>query len=250
MDQIDGITNFRDIGGCHLEKGKLASGYFYRSGQLDTVTDEQKNFLRQTCHIKKIFDFRSAEEVANTPDQEIEGIQYQHIDILASATENGASLTAMLDDLAQVDQNMMETYTQIVMSDSAHRGYHDFLMQLLAKKEPILFHCFAGKDRTGFAAALILSIAGASNADVMHDYLQTNSLRKEANQQLLAQFQSQYNAEELKQLEVALRVDPRYLTHAYNLIQQKYGSLDRYFREALKLPKDYVENFRHTYVVQ
>lgn len=250
MENKTTITNFRDVGGCPTKDGKLESGYFYRSGQLDQISEEEKTFLKENCKIKKIFDFRSAKEVKEMPDESINGIAYQNIDILASATENGASLEAMLNDLSQIKQSMLDTYTEIVTSQSAHQGYQSFMLQLLDKKEPILFHCFAGKDRTGFGAALILKVAGASEKTIMSDYLLTNQLRKKANQKLLNQYKDQYSSEELKSLETALCVDQSYLEHAFALIQKEYGGFDRYLVEVLQLPKDFQECFQEAYVIK
>lgn len=244
------ITNFRDIGGCSVKNGKLKPGYFYRSGQLDKLDIKQESFLKNDCGIKKIFDFRSEKEVREMPDKVIQGIDYQNIDILASATSNGASLDSMLNDLSRIDQSMIDTYTNIVVSKSSHEGYHDFMMQLLEKKEPVIFHCFAGKDRTGFGAALILKIAGASDDTIMTDYLLTNQLRKKANEELLNQYKDQYTEEELQQLEIALCVNKRYLQHAFSLIEKEYGDFEQYLIQALKLPVDYTVRFQNEYVVQ
>lgn len=245
-----GLVNFRDIGGIQVPSGKLQSGYFFRSGQIAGINQEQYSFLKDQCQIRDVYDFRSTDEVKQAPDTDISGARYYHIDILSDKTSNGASLGAMITDGNQVHENMLKTYESIVLSESAQKGYHDFMLGLVEDDAPILFHCFAGKDRTGFAAAVILKVAGADDQQIMDDYLLTNMLRVRANEKLLNRFKDEMDQQQLDNLHVALMVDPDYLRHANEVLLAHFGTFDDYLKNGLNLPTDYVAQFRDKFVVR
>lgn len=123
-------------------------------------------------------------------------------------------------------------------------------MDILNDGQPLIFHCFAGKDRTGFAAAVILKMAGIDNQQIIDDYLLTNEMRKHANQQTMQAIQSQLYVDEreLTGLRTLLEVDARYLEHAADVILVKFGSFENYLAKGLALPDDYVEQFQDKYV--
>lgn len=243
-----GLVNFRDIGGIQVPTGTLKPRFFFRSGAISGLNQVQSSFLKEACRIRDIYDFRSTDEVQQAPDTTISGTDYIHLDILSDKTANGASLGAMITSGNQVRQNMLKTYESIVLSQSAQRGYREFLLGLLQDRQPVLFHCFAGKDRTGFAAAIILKIAGANNQQIMADYLLTNQLRTKANQALLDQFRDQMTEQQLDNLHTALMVDADYLTHARDVLLNQFGTFDHYLTDGLGLPSDFVAEFRNLYV--
>ncbi|MGX7201994.1 tyrosine protein phosphatase [Enterococcus plantarum] len=245
------ITNLRDIGGITVPTGTLKEGYFYRSGQLVGLEKKDIQFLEDDCRIKKVYDFRNKTEISEQPDMDMNNIKIENIDILASEDSSSiASLQGMLDiDQSDVEKAMFETYEELVISNSALSGYSKFLTEILEENQPILFHCFAGKDRTGFAAALILKIAGASDQSIMDDYLKTNESRKSANKQIIDSLKSKLTEQQLNALELALNVDKTYLCHAKKVLEEHFGSFDNYLLEGLKLDTDYVDQFRKKFIV-
>lgn len=241
------ITNFRDIGGIAVQSGTLQEKVFFRSGELTDLTASDETFLEKDCQLKKVYDLRSAEEIKDKPDMTMPGVTIEHLDILASAASNGASLSGMLDS-KDIKGTMLETYTELVTSDSALKGYSTFLTEILQKNQPILFHCFAGKDRTGFAAALLLKIAGASDEQIRTDYLKTNTERKAANQEIINSMKDKLTDDQLNVLQIGLVVDESYLVHAKEVLVSKFGTFENYLSTGLHLPQDYVQQFRKMYV--
>lgn len=124
------------------------------------------------------------------------------------------------------------------------------MMGLLSDNAPILFHCFAGKDRTGFAAAVILRVAGANDQQIMDDYMLTNKLRVQANKDILNRFKSEMNQQQLDNLHTALMVDSDYLKHAQDVLQDHFGTFDHYLQNGLNLPSDYIAQFRNKFVAK
>lgn len=238
------LTNFRDIGGLTLKQG-----LFYRSGQLTDLSQDDIQFLSTTCHLKKVYDMRSKAEIKDEPDTKIENVMYENIDILASAVKKtSASLNDMIMNVNDVKEAMLSTYKELVVSESALNGYRLFLTEVLNENEPILFHCFAGKDRTGFAAALLLKIGGASNSEIMTDYMKTNAERKEANAQLISTMKDELTQEQLAALPIALTVDKSYIEYANDVINQNFGDFNSYLLNGLKLPKGYKDEFKNKFV--
>ncbi|RRG18807.1 tyrosine-protein phosphatase [Weissella viridescens] len=248
-DTLD-IVNFRDIGGKTGEAGTLKPGIFYRSAQLDRLDQTQIKALQQDKHIQHIYDFRSDAEIAANPDVTIPGAEYQHIDILGAGS-GVPSFDMMLKNAKNSFNFMMETYSDLVLDSEAQARYHEFFMAILNDDTPLIFHCFAGKDRTGFAAAVILKMAGIDHQQIMDDYLRTNEMRKQANQETMEAIKSHLNVAEqdLAGLQTLLEVDARYLEHAVAVMRTKFGSFDNYLTQGLHLPEDYVQHFQRRFVV-
>ncbi|MCI1921451.1 MAG: tyrosine-protein phosphatase [Liquorilactobacillus nagelii] len=241
------ITNLRDIGGYPAANGRLKTGIFFRSGELFNLPAATAAALHEQLAIKKIFDFRRPAEINNRPDSLIPAAEYENINLLATPAQANPSLKNMVIN-PQMDRYMFTVYEELALSKSAQKGYQLFLNDLLALKEPLIFHCFAGKDRTGFAAALLLKLAGVSENDIFDDYLATNQARKKANQKILAEFAEKLSSANLSALKTSLNVRAEYLQHAFSEINQHYGTFDNYLTNGLQLAPDYKNKFRQSFI--
>ncbi|WP_057895470.1 tyrosine-protein phosphatase [Liquorilactobacillus oeni] len=246
-EKTTSITNLRDIGGYPAEEGRLKSGIFFRSGELCSLSNKDTDLLEKGLHLKKIYDFRRPAEIESRPDVSLPNIAYENISIISSPGQANPSLKNMVIT-TNIEKYMFSVYSELVLSTSAQIGYHHFLRELLATPQPIIFHCFAGKDRTGFAAALLLKIAGVNTDDIYADYLKTNEARKAENAKILQQFSTRLSNEKLKALAVSLNVKAEYLQHAFKLIREKFGSFDNYLQDGLQLENGYVDKFRQLYI--
>lgn len=240
------ITNFRDIGGTTLKKG-----YFFRSGQLTDLEQKDIDFLKNTCKLSKIYDMRSQPEISSEPDTKIPFVPIENIDILGSATsETNASLQDMLLNVDNIKEAMLSTYKELVVSDSALKGYSLFLNDILEEDAPVLFHCFAGKDRTGFGAALLLKISGATDDEIMEDYLLTNESRKKANEDYISSMKNELSPQQLAALPVALTVDKSYLEYANKVMKETFGDFKGYLSKGLKLKSTFAEEFNEKFALR
>jgi protein-tyrosine phosphatase len=120
---------------------------------------------------------------------------------------------------------MQTTYRDFVKSDS-HR-FAQLFEHMLDHPEPLLFHCTAGKDRTGLAAALILSALGVSQSDIWHDYLLTNQLYK----------RNSTGASTLSPdvMKIVWEVQESFLNAALDEIQTRHKGIQNYLRSQLGL---------------
>jgi protein-tyrosine phosphatase len=243
------ITNWRSLGGMVGADGKkVKEGLLFRSGQLFKLTVDQVDFLRDEKNIERIFDFRGPDECKEFPDNTWAGVDYVVLDILSDAQTNQASVSEIVSGEGSVDENMLITYEEMVLTNSAQKCYHDFLTTLVDDPKPIVFHCFAGKDRTGVGAALILKALDVSEDQIFTDYLKTNEQRREANQEILAELKEEMNKEQLKEVEVALTVKEDYLKRYFATVKENYGDFDNYFTKGLRLPDDFKARMQQIYL--
>jgi len=180
--QIDGLLNFRDLGGMKAAAGAvIKSGMVYRSEHLAGLGEPAIQQL-SLLGLRQIWDFRAPQEIARHPDPDLPGVRMQSGDVLAdSAQQSALHLEQLLADPAllelhlgrgQAENMMMELYRDMVRSPSSQRVMADWLTSLRSvERYPLLFHCTAGKDRTGWAAVLLLTILGVPHERILRDYL-------------------------------------------------------------------------------
>ena len=172
---LQGASNFRDLGGYPGRDGRpLRWRRIFRSDHLGALTDTDRAALAD-LGVARTFDFRGAAESAATPyalpgvvqhSLAIEPTVVQHLQGLRAA---GSTLTAA------VTAGLMKDLYRGLVNDHAHR-FAELFEHLLQAEAPVVFHCTAGKDRTGVAAALILLALGVPRDLVRRDFLLTNDV--------------------------------------------------------------------------
>lgn len=248
---FDKIPNARDLGGRPTKHGKIvASGKVFRSTELAFATDADKAKI-QELGITQIFDLRTAAEVQQSPEPPIKGVTETHLDVLADTPSSMASqMKEFMTDqskLAALTENegrqmMEETYVDIVTSPSGLASYRAFYQDLLANEGGALFHCTTGKDRTGWAAASFYSLMGVNRDEIFEDYLQTNTDLLPA----LKPITDMLEGKGLRKpfLDSVLGVEKVYLENAFKAADDKFGSMDGYFSDGLKLDADTQDQLR------
>ncbi|MCB4211555.1 tyrosine-protein phosphatase [Lactiplantibacillus plantarum] len=248
---MEGITNLRSLGGYRNKNQQvIKDGLIYRSGQLDQLTPAQTQYLATTLGITRIVDMRSADERHQFPDATWSHVQYHVLDVLAQVMTNDASLQSMISSTGAVHDRMVQLYEQLALDPTARQSYCQFIQLLLVPDQPLLFHCFAGKDRTGVGAALFLKILGISDEQIMADYLLTNQARAAANQQILATMASQLSDEQQRAVNQALLVDADYLSHYFEVIKARYDTFSNYLQTGLGLTSAECQQLRELYLTK
>jgi len=172
---IEGVINFRDLGGYVTEDArKVKWGQVYRSAQLDRLSDKGIDVMAK-MDIRSVIDLRFSDETQRYPtikeavpnaqisawEDELEPIETTGSDDIQRSWK--ASLET--NDPAQVREAMRVNYPKKLYS---HRAiYRKMLLQLAKGQLPLVFHCAAGKDRTGVAAALVLSLLGVDHEQIV-----------------------------------------------------------------------------------
>lgn len=232
---LDGTSNTRELGGYKTEDGRsLKWGVLYRSDKLSELTDADQEYLLQ-LGIKRVIDFRSSEEKQNEPDQLPSTLKYVEMPIEADGAIRPKVEAILKGDLNEdVGAILVETNKEFISDFSG--VYKGFIESLIENQEPTLFHCTAGKDRAGFAAALVLLAVGVPEKIVIEDYMKTNKYTEETIQDYINKINlyslGSVDAEILRPL---LGVEERFIRAALDEIKQKYGSVENFIRDELKI---------------
>ena len=232
---LDGTSNTRELGGYKTEDGRsLKWGVLYRSDKLSELTDADQEYLLQ-LGIKRVIDFRSSEEKQNEPDQLPSTLKYIEMPIEADGAIRPKVEAILKGDLKEdVGAILVETNKEFITDFSG--VYKGFIESLIENQEPTLFHCTAGKDRAGFAAALVLLAVGVPEKIVIEDYMKTNKYTEETIQDYINKINlyslGSVDAEILRPL---LGVEERFIRAALDEIKQKYGSVENFIRDELKI---------------
>lgn len=251
------LVNFRDLGGIPLENGKTVKRKrILRCGEIVGLCQDDKQLLTDDYGLKTIVDFRSKQEIKEKPDDVFDGVKYCNFDVLYDLRQREKGLTSSQKDLEKMStledmlDHMKQVYNCLIFDESAVIGYRKFIDEFLALDEGSLaFHCYAGKDRTGIAAAIILVLLGADEQAIFEDYMLTNKLREEANKKLWELLVETDGVENLSKegFDMAVSVDEKFLRHAYEVAEDKYGSFYNYAVSALNVKKDEIERLKQLY---
>ena len=236
---LSGAPNFRDLGG-YVESGgsMLRRGRLFRSDQLAGLTAEELSAV-VPGGLLRVLDFRGIEERALAPCT-LRNATVHSLPIEPTIVQKLTDLIAAGHKLSSADvvALMQETYRGFVRHNTGR--FAQLFSHLQESNEPTVFHCTAGKDRTGFAAALVLCSLGVSPEDVMRDYLLTN-------ERLQPRTESRHGlAPEV--VSVLWEVRPEFLNAAFEAVDEDYGGLEGYFREGLGLREAQRERLKALYL--
>ncbi|MFJ3487413.1 tyrosine-protein phosphatase [Pseudomonas sp. NPDC090202] len=235
--RLTGIDNFRDIAGTTTAyttalDGTMRSGVFYRSNALTPTASDLATL--NTLGISAVYDLRTASEIAATPDTLPTGATYTNIDIIGSGT-SGANITTVAVSSPAEAVAMMQQANRSFVSDAGMRSQFSVLFNDLAGVDgAALFHCTAGKDRTGWTTAVLLSIAGVDSATIMSNYLATNDYTADRVAATLAAMPASMAAVYAP----LLGVEASYLQAGLDEVTAEYGSMDNYLKQGLGLSQE------------
>ncbi len=232
---LQGASNFRDIGGYRNTDGRqVRRGQVFRSDHLAGLTTDDVARL-QSLGIAHSLDFRGVAEYTATP-YAIPGIERVALTIEPTVIARMQALVAqgVVPTTEETVDLMRETYRDFVNHNAG--TYGRFLKHLLTRPTPQVFHCTAGKDRTGFAAALLLSALGVERAAIEHDYLLTNQLYRR-DPRLEGKGHPHV-------MQVLWQVQPAFLHAAFDEIETQHGGMHDYLHGAIGLTPQEVAELR------
>ncbi|WP_223517595.1 tyrosine-protein phosphatase [Pseudomonas sp. GL-B-19] len=235
--RLSSIDNLRDVAGTTTAystatDGTMRNGVFYRSNALTPSAADLGTL--NGLGIKAVYDLRTPSEIAGTPDTLPNGARYLNIDILGNATSGSNLPTGPLESAADAIA-MMQGINRSFVSDAGVRGQFNTLFNELAEVDgAALFHCTAGKDRTGWTAAVLLSIAGVDSATIMSDYLATNEYTAARVAATLAAMPPSMAAIYAP----LLGVEASFLQASLDQVTAQYGSMDNYLKLGLGLSQE------------
>ncbi|MFG2337390.1 tyrosine-protein phosphatase [Streptomyces yangpuensis] len=224
--KLDGTANFRDAGGYRTSTGQwVRMGEVYRSDALNKLTSEDLAKLRR-LRVRTVFDLRMQDERTKDADKVPAGAAYVVADVFAGS----GSFQTMPRTPDEAVKAMIDAERAMVSGEGGRKAYAQVLDGIENDRaRSVLFHCTAGKDRTGWAGAALLTALGVPRETVEADYLASNDYRRAANDAILSHLPAQ-QAAVYKPL---LDVRPEYLNAGYEEAEARYGSFDRYLEDGL-----------------
>jgi len=213
-------SNFRPL-------PRVRPGTLYRSDHLGALDAGDARQI-QELGIRRVLDFRGRDErtsaACQLPKVAVHSLAIEPtiVQVLSGLLDAGHEVTA-----DETIAYMQETYRNFVRKSTPR--FAEFFGLLLESNEPTVFHCTAGKDRTGFAAALVLHALDVPREEVMRDYLLTNERFKPAVLKAAAWKLPPHAAK------VLYGVQPEFLDASFEAIDEDFGGIDAYLREALGL---------------
>lgn len=249
---FSGAKNVRDLGGYSTADGATVRwNLLYRADSLDKLTNSDLKFLA-ALNLSRVIDFRSDHERERRPDRIPENMDIRRVDIPMEDVSTKVwheRRDEMVRNVRLIDPAMYMIETNVELATKFTPGYRQFYREILAANgSPILFHCAAGKDRTGFAAASLLKILGVPHDRIVEDYLLTNQYLLSAykwNLFIAGIVKGRHFAEYIRGFMCA---HPDYLNAAFQAVEQDHGSFANYIRNGLGLGDRDVERLKDIYL--
>ena len=243
--KLEGATNFRDLGGyVGLGNKKVRYGKIYRADSLSSLSRVDIKKLNE-LNIVYDCDLRSHYEQEMAPDK---AWKAEFIDCHLYAESpaehvDKAILTKLIKNIKPMDNYLGQIYQKVLLSTHGQKIFKTVLEKLLTLEDDqaLVFHCSAGKDRTGMIAALILMGLGVSDDDITRDYLVTNRLYHFSYQK------NQPSDDEMANLVAEMnltKADSAGIKGITETIRMGWGSFDNFFIHVLGFSKDDLQEIR------
>lgn len=235
------VTNFRDIAGVAQQfggsgyayttanDGTMRTGVFYRSNALGNMSAADQATINKLGIVEDI-DLRTPTEVAADQDIVPVGATYENINVIGTSAVNFVPSSA-----AAVVQFMQQTNANFVSVDHERTAIAQVLLDMAHANGAVLFHCTAGKDRTGWVTAVLDNIAGMSSSDIMANYLATNQYSATLIASEMTAYTAKYGAQFANAMAPALGVQASFLQAGLDQVASEYGTMQTYLTQGLGL---------------
>lgn len=233
-----GIHNFRDYGGWPTRGGgRVRTGLLYRSGHHVEATDDDLRAIAP-LGIHTVIDLRGESERSANPCRRVKGFDGEVVFYDGETTSSpphmdiDPAMTA--SDFAR--ERMMAVYTRMPDNPAMIEMFGRYLRILADRDGASLVHCYAGKDRTGIAATMLLHILGVSQDDQRAEFLRTNDsptfeiLARQSLPGIEARLGRKLDEGAAKDL---LGVREEYLERFLTISSDRHGSFDAYLHKAI-----------------
>ncbi len=248
---LGGMRNLRDLGGYSAADGRSVKwGVLYRSDAVRPANASARAVIAR-MNLATIVDFRSAEERGKKPDllPESHSIRLVPIPVFdgPNSVEHVVRGHLRAGTIGKVDPGKLsrEAYEQFPRDFFPQFGA--FVREVLdAEGRPLLFHCAAGKDRTGFAAALLLRLLDVPVPTVFEDYMLSRQYAMKFRLPMVLAFRIRYGDEAYRVMKHFVGIEPELLEAAFKAIDAQYGSFGDFARRGLGLGESDILRLKNT----
>lgn len=247
--KLRGLKNVRDLGGIKTKYGTIKNGKLLRSPVLDTLTLNDIEKLENTYRLRTIIDLRTSREVEERKDLKFPKAQYFHMPVF---NESQPGIThekeANFEEAyANYDFDMPRLYRGVMKEPylSKIAEIVKTIINLPEDKYAVLFHCTAGKDRTGIIAAMLLLILGADKEVIIKDYMYSNKVGKRRTFNMYWKNRifkrNRKKAENIRNVFIAKL---EYINQVFDVIENDWNGVDFFIENGLKISNEEIISFR------
>ena len=257
---IGPVPNLRDLGGYVTSGGDVvARGKVYRSNEFYAM--DSANLIKlQALKLKTDYDLRTPAEISAQPDKIPPEMKYVRLNVMADEDlivtpdqigelfQNPKLASQKLGGAKGVEASFVRLYRDFVSLSSAQQSYRILFLSLSdAANLPGVFHCTNGKDRTGWGAAALLTFLGVPKDEVLADYLRSNNYLLPMHQKEIDAFIAGGGDPGIPS--ALFGVKQKYLEASFDEMYSRYGTIERYFSEGLKINPTQQKHLREMYLI-
>lgn len=216
---LEGSFNIRDLGGYPTQSGsETRFGRVFRADSLHCLTPQSQQALLG-AGVRVVIDLRTAGELQAGPNPFTDhpDVKYQHVSLFEPLYLKGN-----LGGGNRADIDLPTLYRLAL--EHAQEPIKVVLEAIAQTEEPVLFHCTAGKDRTGIIAALLLALAGVTSKDIVVDYAATTEYVRPLMDHLRQEAQAK--GHDLAQYNKLLQSEPEFMQEMLDYLEEKYGGVE------------------------
>ena len=247
------VKNYRDLGGITTSDGRVLRPHMLiRGTTLFDPTLLGIKILKENYNLKTIIDLRTQKEILEKPDVKIDGVEILHMPVFDESVA-GISHEKKVHSFKTLMMmpKMEDLYVQMVTGASLDNVIKvlKFILTLPVQKFSVVFHCTAGKDRTGVVAALLLSFLGVDRVTVMNDYLLTNKrVLFKANMAYVGLLITKGNPKLAHKIKHYFLAEPNFIKAALNRLEKDFGSLEEFFKQKLGFTEDETKKIKDKFL--
>ncbi|KAI9068474.1 hypothetical protein FKP32DRAFT_1663747 [Trametes sanguinea] len=250
---ISGVVNVRDLGSYPTSYPGLVTrpGLAYRSGEISHIKPEGMQQLRE-LGITTIYDLRSETEMHRyeTPIPSIEGVEIVHIPVFKTEDYSPEAMAKRFELYASgKTEAFMTLYTQIL--DNAGPAFAVVLRHIRDRPDsPLMFHCTAGKDRTGILAAILLKLVGVDDETIAQDYALTRVGREPAREMIMRRLSKvPFFADNMEAALNMFSSRAETMVAFLKMLDERYGGVENYVKNVVGLTDDDIATIRKNFLV-
>jgi len=249
---LEGSPNFRDLGGYKTASGRhVRWGRIYRSGKLSSLTEADIHYFKR-LGVSLVCDFRLDFERHREPGWLGEEDAPHRVALPVAPGSSDSFKKSVHDGIIEVydaTDLMKDMNRDFVINQTSQ--YARMFQLMLEGNHPVLIHCAAGKDRTGFGVAIILDVLGVDEESIVEDYLLTNqylSIEKEMEKLSNALVDSRGFVIPDSALHPLVEIRPEYIKACFEEIAHRYESKRHFYEAALGLDEAMIERLKAIYL--
>ncbi|MEV6771675.1 tyrosine-protein phosphatase [Nocardia sp. NPDC051030] len=240
--KLQAAPNARDIGGVSATSGTIKSGLVYRTDALNRLTDADQQTLT-TAGVTEIIDFRSPTERGANPDKVPSSIPVKSLPVFdpnndfyaffAKVVQGGPTVQQQLLGDGKGAQYMRDYYRWMITDPTARGQFAQALQDIANSSGAVLYHCTAGKDRTGLMTAILMTILGTPSGQIYTNYLASNDRLAASNKATLDALVAQGLVTDRTLFDPVLGVQRDFLEASFDQAAKSFGSMELFISNGL-----------------